>query len=359
MTSTATGRRIDARLTELYDRIVHEPLPGDERYYVSGRGYLEADAVGDEHDLFAVSVATTDGERFDVGDHDHAFPLHSVSKVFTYALALADHGPEAVLQRVGVEPSGDAFNALRVDERTMRPFNPMVNAGALVTNDLVVGADLDERLARALDALRRWAGDDTLAVDAATLATELATADRNRGAGYLMRSAGILHGEVEDILTLYLSQCSVQVTSGQLAAMAATLANGGVNPATGDEVLPRRRVRDVLSVMHTCGMYDYAGSWAFEVGLPAKSGVGGAILAVIPGKMGIGVFSPGLDAFGNSVRGVQAFRELSERLGLHVFATQDEDALLTAAPPAPMTLPPIETVVEPPPLTPTDAIIRH
>jgi glutaminase len=144
----------------------------------------------------------------------------------------------------------------------------------------------------------------------------------------------MLSGEVEPVLTAYLQQCSVHVTTSQLATMAATFATGGTNPVTGVRALPRRRVRDVLSVMQTCGMYDYAGEWVFEVGFPAKSGVSGLIVAVIPGRMGIAVSSPGLDGYGNSVRGVQVCRELSARLGLHVFASEDEDALLTPARPA-------------------------
>ena len=143
-----------------------------------------------------------------------------------------------------------------------------------------------------------------------------------------MRSQGMLDGDVEAILALYLKQCSVLVTCRDLAVMAATLANGCMNPLTGERVLPRARVRDVLSVIHTCGMYDAAGQWTYDVGVPAKSGVSGGILAAVPGKGGIGVFSPGLDAYGNSVRGVRVCWEMSERLGLHVFATESEDAIL-------------------------------
>ncbi|MFU8840810.1 MAG: glutaminase A [Nitriliruptoraceae bacterium] len=334
MTTSTTRRRIDERLAALHERIAARPLGPDERVYRSGSGYLPAASVGADADRLAIAVVTVDGDHHAVGDHDRAVPLHSVAKVFTYGRVLADLGPQAVLARVGVEPSGDAFNALRVDERSMRPYNPMVNAGALVTTSLVAGADPAERFARVLDTLRRFAGDDRLVVDGATLAAELAAADRNRGTAYLLRSAGMLSGEVEPVLTAYLQQCSVHVTTSQLATMAATLAAGGTNPVTGEQALPRRRVRDVLSVMQTCGMYDYAGEWVFEVGFPAKSGVSGLILAVIPGKMGIAVASPGLDRYGNSVRGVAVCRELSARLGLHVFATEAEDALLTAAPPA-------------------------
>ncbi|TVP66595.1 MAG: glutaminase A [Nitriliruptor sp.] len=334
MTSSAIRRRIDERLAELHERIAAAPVGPDERVYRSGEGYLGVRAVGRAADRLAIAVVTVGGDTHSVGDHEVAVPLHSVAKVFTYGLVLADLGPEAVLARVGVEPSGDAFNALRVDERTMRPFNPMINAGALVTTSLVTGGDPAERFARVLATLRTFAGDDRLTVDRATLAAEVATADRNRGAAYLLRSAGLLTGDVEAILTRYLKQCSVHVTTTQLATMAATLATGGTNPLTGERALPRRRVRDVLSVMHTCGMYDFAGEWAFEVGFPAKSGVSGLILAVIPGKMGIAVWSPGLDGYGNSVRGVQVCRELSARLGLHIFASEEEDALLTEARPA-------------------------
>ena len=253
--------------------------------------------------------------------------------MFAYGLALADHGRANVLDRVGVEPSGDAFNSIVFDERNHRPHNPMVNAGALVTTDLVRGSDHDEKLERILAILRLFAANDDLRVDEKTFRSEMRTADRNRATAYLMRSQEMLDGDVEALLALYLQQCSVMVTCRDLAVMAATLANGCVNPVTGDRVLPRERVRDVLSVMHTCGMYDAAGQWTYEVGVPAKSGVSGGILAVVPGKVGIGVFSPGLDSYGNSVRGIRVCHEISERLGLHVFASDDEDSVLGTAEP--------------------------
>jgi glutaminase len=185
----------------------------------------------------------------------------------------------------------------------------MVNAGALVTTDLVRGSHPSEQLERILAVLRLCAGNESLEVDQRTLRSEMRNADRNRATAYLMRSQGMLEGDVEATLGLYLQQCSVQVTCRDLAVMAATLANGCVNPLTGDRVLPPQRVRDILSVMHTCGMYDAAGQWTYDVGVPAKSGVSGGILAVVPGKMGIGVFSPGLDSYGNSARGVRVCRE--------------------------------------------------
>jgi len=320
---------VDRRLAELYER---QRAVDDEEvasFYVARRGYYApSEATAGERDAFGICLASIDGSVFSAGAAQTPFALQSISKVFVYALALADRGRDRVLERVGVEPSGDAFNSITFDERHHRPFNPMVNAGALVATDLVRGADRDEQLARILSMLRLFAANDDLEVDRATFQTELRHADRNRATAYLMRSQEMLAGDVEEVLALYLQQCSVLVTARDLAVMAATLANGCVNPVTGVRVLPADRVRDVLSVMHTCGMYDAAGQWAYDVGLPAKSGVSGGVLAVAPGKLGIGVWSPGLDAFGNSVRGVRVCEEISDRLGLHVFAPDTEDELL-------------------------------
>ena len=322
--------RVNRRLEELYRR--HLSSHDDEvvNYYVPGVGYEKAGQDAEaRQEPFAISLATTDGEVFSAGDHALSFALQSISKVFVYGLALEDCGRERVLERVGVEPSGDAFNSIVFDERNNRPYNPMVNAGALATTNLVRGCDATRPfLERILDVLRRYAGNRSLGVDEGTFEAEMRLADRNRATAYLMRSDGMLSGDVEATLALYLRQCSIGVTCQDLAVMAATLANGGANPATGERALASRYVRDVLSVMHTCGMYDFAGQWAYRVGIPAKSGVSGGILAVVPGKLGIGVFSPGLDAYGNSVRGTAVCEEISERLGLHVFAGSGEDSLL-------------------------------
>jgi glutaminase len=329
MPSQEIRARVDRRLEELYRR--HLSLHDDEveGYYESGVGYHRPEIPGAEQKSFSICLATTDGEVFVAGDHDLPFALQSISKSFVYGLALEACGRERVLARVGVEPSGDAFNSIVFDERHNRPFNPMVNAGGLATTNLVGDGDAAEpALARILDVLRRYAGNGDLEVDEDVFEAEMRTADRNRATAYLMRSEGMLEGDVEATLALYLRQCSVRVTCRELALMAATLANGGVNPATGERALGSRHLRDILSVMHTCGMYDFAGEWAYRVGIPAKSGVSGGVLAVVPGKLGLGVYSPGLDAYGNSVRGTAVCEEISERLGLHVFADHREDALL-------------------------------
>ncbi len=328
MSPADVSAQVDRRLTELYERHRCAAPTAGTRVYEPGVGYRPIDAAAGVDDAFAIALAGVDGARASIGDDGVPFALQSVSKVFAYGLALEDHGRERVLERVGVEPSGDSFNSIVFDERHNRPYNPMVNAGALATSDLIRGRDPEAKVARLLGSMRAYAGNDRIEVDARTLAREMDKADRNRATAYLMRARGMIAGDVEDTLELYLSQCSVTVTCRDLAVMAATLANGGVNPVTGRVCLPRDRVRDVLSVMYTCGMYDFAGEWAYEIGVPAKSGVSGAILCVIPGKLGLAVFSPGLDEYGNSIRGIGVCQEISERLGLHVFATEDEDVLL-------------------------------
>lgn len=273
-----------------------------------------------KREWFGISVATVDGQVFEVGDCRQLFTIQSISKPFVYGLALEDHGLEQVLAKVGVEPTGEAFNAIVLDEASNRPFNPMVNAGAIATADLVKGKDFPERVSRLLEMFGRYCGREVY-VDNAVFMSERVTGHRNRAIGHLMLNFNMVGERVEDSLELYFQQCSVLVNSHDLALMGATLANGGVNPTTGARAIAQPFVKYLLSIMHSCGMYDYAGEWAYRVGIPAKSGVGGGIVGVVPGKFGIGIFSPPLDAKGNSVRGIKACQELSERFGLHCFET--------------------------------------
>ncbi len=266
--------------------------------------------------ICGLGLATLDGRVYSAG-RLVPFTIQSVSKPFVYALALADSGAEAVLARVGTEPTGDPFNHISLDDVTGRAYNPMVNAGAIVTQTLVAGRSRPEQFARILGGLSAFAGR-RLDVDEDVYASERATGDRNRAIAYLMRSAALLDEDVEAQIANYFRQCSIVVTALDLAVMAATLANAGTNPVTGEEVVPREVVASVLTVMATCGMYDYSGEWLYRVGLPAKSGVSGAVAAVLPGQLGLAVHSPRLDARGNSVRGVAACERLSARLGLHL-----------------------------------------
>lgn len=267
-------------------------------------------------DWFAICVATTDGRLYEVGDSRQGFTIQSISKPLTYGLALEDRGQTAVLQRIGVEPTGDAFNSISLAPDTGRPLNPMINAGAIAAASLVAGHSEEDKLARLLAVYGLYAGR-ALTVDQRVYESERDTGHRNRAIGHMLRNFGILDGDPEPALDLYFRQCSIEIECRDLAVMAATLANSGVNPITGERALRAEHVESVLSVMTTCGMYDFAGEWVYSVGMPAKSGVGGGVLAVLPGQIGIGVFSPPLDPRGNSVRGVGVCRELSRDFELH------------------------------------------
>ena len=268
---------------------------------------------------FGIAIATVDGEVFEVGDAGVPFTIQSISKPLAFGIALADRGEEAVLARVGVEPSGNPFNSVTVDAESSRPFNPMVNAGAIVTTGLIDGVDARDRLERILEIFSCFAGRE-LQIDRAVLESERDTGDRNRALAWLMRSFGMLDGDAQEVVDLYFGQCSILLTCRDLAVIGATLANEGVNPLTGARAIGAQHVTSMLSVMTTCGMYDNAGRWVFNVGLPAKSGVAGGVLAVLPGQLGIGVFSPPLDSRGNSVRGIGVCERLSRDLKLHLLS---------------------------------------
>lgn len=272
---------------------------------------------------FGITVVTTQGQVFQVGDSQQTFSIQSVSKPFIFGAALDAHGREAVLSRVGVEPTGEAFNSISLDEESNRPFNPLVNAGAIATTDLITGESYPDRVNKLFEIFSNYIGHD-VHVDNSIFMSERTTGHRNRAIGHLMRNFGMVSADFEESLELYFQQCSIVVNSHDLAVMGATLANQGVNPVTGRQAISQQHVKDVLSIMLSCGMYDYAGEWAFRVGIPAKSGVGGGIVAVVPGVCGIGIFSPPLDRKGNSVRGVQVCEELSKEFGLHTFAVNEE-----------------------------------
>jgi glutaminase A len=269
-------------------------------------------------DLFGIAIATVDGKVYATGDSERTFTIQSTSKAFIYGYILAEYGRDAVLKHIGVEPTGDTFNSILLDDVENRPFNPMVNSGAMAAAELIKGDTPEARIATMLDVMSRFAGR-SLFIDENVFRSEQATGHRNRAIAYMMLNSGMIQSSPESILDVYFRQCSVRVTCRDLAVMAATLANDGVNPITGVEAIPRDYIQDVLTVMNSCGMYNFAGQWSYEVGMPAKSGVAGGIVAVIPGQIGIGVFSPRLDRHGHSVRGVRVCRELSETFGLHVF----------------------------------------
>lgn len=272
---------------------------------------------------FGMSLSSSDGYVYESGDSALQFTIQSISKPLTYALALDQLGEAAVDAKIGVEPSGEAFNEISVDRTTNMPKNPMINAGAIAAASLIPGTTADDRFERIREFYSACAGRQ-LELDAGVYASEKATGSRNRAIAYMLQSFGVLDGDPDEVLDIYFRQCSLLVTSTDLARIGATLARGGVNPMTGRRVTDTLVVQRTLSVMVTCGMYDAAGDWVTGVGLPAKSGVGGGIMAVLPGQLGIGVYSPLLDAKGNSVRGVQVCRSLSRQLGLHFLTVTRE-----------------------------------
>lgn len=267
-------------------------------------------------DRAAIALATVNGTVYASGDTDYAFSIQSMSKPFAYGLAIEDHGLEYVLDRVGVEPSGEAFNELSLDPATARPRNPMINAGAIATHALVDDSQQPrgERIADLYSRLTQR----SIEIDEDLAASELASGHRNIGLAYLLRAQDRLEGEPEDAVEGYFRQCSALVTVRDLALMAVTLANGGIQPNSGERIFDRLTTRQVLSVMASCGMYDAAGDWFTSVGIPAKSGVAGGIIGVLPGQVGVAVFSPRLDSHGNSARGVEMMNHLSEDMGLHL-----------------------------------------
>lgn len=292
-----------------------------ERHLANKSGAL-ADYIPElakvEPNSFGVAIATVAGDVYAVGDAEIPFTIQSVSKAFVYCLALELAERDSVLARVGVEPSGDAFNSIVFNPDTNRPFNPMVNAGAITVSGIIREVAGAGAFALILDKLSEAAGR-RLSVDEAVYRSESETGHRNRAIGHLLRNFGVIGGVVDETLDIYFRQCAILVTASDLARMGATLANIGENPVNGRQVFNLNAVRSTLAVMFTCGMYDYSGNWAFDVGLPAKSGVGGGIVGVVNRQIGIGSYSPRLDAKGNSVRGVAAFKDLADELGLHAF----------------------------------------
>ncbi len=267
---------------------------------------------------FAICLVTVDGQVFTAGDWKKEFTIQSICKPFAFQMALEELGRDDTLAHVGVEPSGDAFNSIELDPRTMRPFNPMINAGAIAVASLIKKKSCEEGVRTFVDKMQSAAGRP-LRIDNAVLGSEAATGNRNRAIAYLMLNFGIIDESVDHTLHQYFSQCSLLVNCHDLAMMAATLANMGVNPVTKECVFDFQYIKDVLTVMFTCGLYDHAGEWAYRVGLPAKSGVAGGILGVVNRQAGIAVYSPRLDAKGNSVRGIMVCKELANQLGLHAF----------------------------------------
>ena len=324
-----------AALTDIPQQVSTGALPGwdrvDELVREAHRRYADdrTGAVADyipvlaeaDPELFGLAVIEVDGGLHDAGDALHPFSIQSISKMFVYALAIQEHGHERVREIVGVNNTGLAFNSLMALELNAgHPMNPMVNAGAIATTALMPGQTSVEQWERVREGLSAFAGRP-LSLDGVVYASEAETNERNRAMGWLLRSYGRLTGDPDDVVNVYTRQCALSVTAHDLAVMGATLADGGVNPITGERVVSADVCRDTLAVVASTGLYETSGEWLFEIGLPAKSGVAGGIVAVAPGKGAVAGFSPRLDRAGNSVRSQLAIGHLSRALGLNLFAS--------------------------------------
>ncbi len=265
-------------------------------------------------------IKTTDGKTVEYGDVEQRFSMQSISKVVALATALQHRGFNDVFNHVMMEPSGDAFNSiLKLDTASNRPFNPLINAGAIEIVNLLCRDFSFEQL---LDFTRAICMDDDITLNEAVYHSEYSTGDRNRAIGYLLKSKEVLEGDVLETVDLYFKLCSMNVTARSLAGLGLILANGGVDPRNGIRLLSAQTVRTVKTLMLTCGMYDGSGEFAVRVGLPAKSGVGGGIMSCVEGQMGIGTFGPALDAKGNSIGGKNTLEYLSREMHFHIFDSE-------------------------------------
>jgi glutaminase len=272
-------------------------------------------------EALGIHILDGQGRSISAGDCGLSFTMQSISKVFTLILALLDNGEEAVFSKVGMEPTGDNFNSMLKLELVQPgiPFNPLINAGAIAISSLIAGEHSLDKSARVLHFFRMLAGNETLDYDYDVYRSESETANLNRSMAYLLKDNGVLNGEVEDVLDVYFRHCSIRVTCADLASMALVLASDGVNPRTGKQLIPRRYVQIAKTFMTTCGMYNASGEFAIQVGLPAKSGVSGGILTIVPGKYGIGVVGPSLNRKGNSIAGVDLLQKMSQHFDWSLF----------------------------------------
>ncbi|KXZ39285.1 L-glutaminase [Alkalithermobacter thermoalcaliphilus JW-YL-7 = DSM 7308] len=305
-------------MQDLLEKIIQE----NRKYTEKGNlaTYIPELTKANKNDL-AICVIDIENNVYKAGDYEKKFTIQSVSKPITLALALIDNGKENVFAKVGMEPSGDPFNSIMKLEtvKPSIPYNPMINAGAIVITSMIKGKDNDEKLERMLNFFRSLSCNPTLNINEDVYNSEKRTGDRNRAIAYLLKSEGIIDGDVEEILDLYFKQCSIEVTVEDLARMGANLATYGFDMLHRQRIIPEDIARTVKTFMVTCGMYDASGEFAINVGIPSKSGVGGGIMSSVPKKMGIGVFGPALDKKGNSIAGIRVLKDISKQLSLSIF----------------------------------------
>lgn len=270
---------------------------------------------------FGICVMSEADAPYSVGDYEKTFTMQSVVKPIILLLALMDRGEECVRSLVGAEATGKPFDAFNYSDQALKNehINPMINTGAIALCTLINGKSYEEKFSRLLNLTREMAGNPHLETDEEVYMSEKLTGSKNRALAYMLKAYGMLDDDVEEVLDCYFRACSIKVNSVDLARIAFVLANKGVNPETGKQICGQKYTKYINAVLMTCGMYDGSGEFAVNVGVPAKSGVGGGIMAVVPNRMGIGIYSPALDKKGNSVAGIKALEMLSEELELSIF----------------------------------------
>ena len=270
-------------------------------------------------EMFGVVIVTRDGQVYSAGELDYEFSIQSVSKPFTAALIMAEQGPKTIREKIGIEPTGLAFNSkLALEIYPERSVNPLVNAGAIAAVSLVNATSEEERWQKVLGNISDYAGRDLKILDA-VYKSEYESSWSNRGIANLLYNYERLYSDPEEALRVYTKQCSIGINTKDLGMMGATLANEGVNPKTGKRLIPQGHVPELLAIMATAGFYDESGEWMYSAGLPAKTGVGGGIVAIVPGRFAIATFSPPLNPAGNSVRGMRAIRYIAGQLGVGLY----------------------------------------
>ncbi len=305
-------------MEELLEQLLEECRP----YTAQGKlaDYIPELTKGDVSDL-GIYVVRSDGRHYQAGDYKKPFTVQSVIKPILLLLALMDNGVDYVRSKIGVEATGKPFDAINVTDQQLLSdhLNPMVNMGAIAMCTLVKGADYEERFQRLLELTRLLAGNPDIQVDESVYLSEKRTGNKNRALAFLLKSSGMIHDDVEEVLDCYFRACSIKVNCKDLAHIGFMLANRGKTPQTDERIFPSQYARYVNAILMTCGMYDGSGDFAVKVGVPAKSGVGGGIMAVVPTRMGIGIFSPSLDSKGNSLAGIKVLEQLSQRMYLSIF----------------------------------------
>ena len=301
-------------LDTIIDKNRHWTKEGTVASYIPELSKSDGEALG-------ICVTTLDGEEFFAGDCETKFTIQSISKVVTLMLAIIDNGVDYVFTKIGMEPTEAAFNSIinLENNNDQKPINPMINAGAIAIVSLVTGDTAEEKFNRILKFTRKITGNPDININENVYASEKATGDRNRSLAYFMKSTGVIEGDVEDVLEVYFRQCSMEVTCRDIARIGAMLANAGVIISNNERVISREATRIIKTIMVTCGMYDGSGNFAVHIGIPAKSGVGGGIMAAVPRRMGVGIVGPSLDEKGNSIGGIKVLEELSKELDLSIF----------------------------------------